>query len=71
MTKDFIVTMNFAFKYGSHDPNNRKQTLLAYKEFGSFAEKKLISLGEEIPNKNNGVWWEEASQYVEKKLLIN
>ena len=71
MNKDFIVTMNFAFKYGYHDPKNKEHRLKAYQEFGKFAEDKLKSMGMEskIPNGLNGVWWDEVKQFVEPGII--
>jgi hypothetical protein len=65
-SKDFIVAINYAAKYGSYTPNNRKQMLKAYKEFGKSADKKL---GINAPNGLNGVWCDEVKQFVEPGII--
>ena len=66
VSKDFIVTMNYAWKYGYHDPKNKEHRLQAYKEFGKFADEKL---GKDAPNGLNGVWWDEVKQFVEPNII--
>jgi hypothetical protein len=66
MTKDFIVTLNYASKYGMFDATNKKQKMKAYKEFGQYADEKL---GNNAPNGLNGVWWDEVKQFVEPGVI--
>lgn len=39
--KDFVIALNYAFKYGSYDPNDKEMEKKAYAEFGKFADKLL------------------------------
>lgn len=71
LSKGFIVSINYAFKYGMHDSQNKEHQLQAYKEFGKYAEDKLRSMGleDKIPNGLNGVWWDEVKQFVDKGVI--
>lgn len=42
INKDFIVAMNYAYKYGTYNPRTDKKK--AYKEFGKIADKKLSQI---------------------------
>lgn len=63
--------MNYAWKYGSHNPSDKDQQLQAYKEFGKVAEDKMRKNGLEkfIPNGLTGVWWDEVKQFVEPGVI--
>lgn len=64
ISKDFIVAMNYANKYGLYNPKKNKKQ--AYIEFGKIADEKL---GKYAPNGLNGVWWAEIGQFVEKDVI--
>jgi hypothetical protein len=64
ITKDFIVAINYSYKYGMFDPEKDKKQ--AYLEFGKFADQKL---GKNAPNGLNGVWWDEVKQFVEPGII--
>ncbi len=66
ITKDFIVALNYAFKYGSYTPSNKSQKLQAYNEFGKSADEKL---GKNAPNGLSGIWWDEVKQFVDKGVV--
>jgi hypothetical protein len=67
MTKDFIVALNYAYKYGKYDPQKNKKE--AYLEFGKYAEDSLLKTGKPTPNGLNGVWWDEVKQFVEPGII--
>jgi len=69
VSKDFIVGMNYASKYGLYNPKKNKKQ--AYIEFGKIAENKMIENKIEfmIPNGLNGVWWDEIKQFVDKGVI--
>ena len=69
MTKDFIVALNYANKYGSYTPSDKKQKIKAYEEFGKDAEKKLRLQGLNYPDGLCGIWWDEVKQFVEKGVI--
>lgn len=68
-SKDFIVALNYANKYGSYDHRDRKMMLKAYSEFGKLAESKLKKNGLPCPNGLNGVWCDEIKQFVEPGII--
>lgn len=69
VSKDFIVSMNYASKYGLYNPKENKKQ--AYLEFGKIAEDKMRENKIEfmIPNGLNGVWWDEVKQFVEPGII--
>ena len=69
MTKDFIVALNYASKYGSYTPNDRQMRVKAYSEFGKLAEEKLNKNGFPCPNGLTGIWDDETKQFVEKGVI--
>lgn len=62
--KDFIVVLNYAYKYGRYNPETNKKQ--AYLEFGKFADEKL---SQDAPNGLRGVWWDEVNQFVEPGII--
>jgi len=71
LSKDFIVALNYASKYGLYNPKDDEMKVKAYKEFGKIAEDKLRETNQAflIPNGLNGVWWDEVKQFVEKGII--
>jgi len=69
INKDFIVALNYAYKYGKYDPKKNKKE--AYLEFGKIAEQRLKESGQGhlIHNGLNGVWWDEVKQFVEPGII--
>lgn len=64
ITKDFIVAINYASKYGMYNPKKNKRK--AYLEFGQYADEKL---GVNAPNGLTGVWWDKVKQFVEPEVI--
>ena len=64
MSKDFIVALSYATKYGMYNPKENKKQ--AYLEFGKSVDDKM---GANAPNGLNGVWWDEVKQFVEPGVI--
>jgi len=68
-TKDFIVALNYATKYGMYNPKDKEMRIKAYIEFGKIAEEKLNKNGFPCPNGLTGIWDDQTKQFVEKGII--
>lgn len=68
-TKDFIVALNYATKYGMYNPKDKEMRIKAYIEFGKLAEEKLKKTGLPCPNGLTGIWDDQTKQFVEKGII--
>ncbi|MBU1092572.1 hypothetical protein KJ836_02805 [Patescibacteria group bacterium] len=67
--KDFIVALNYAYKYGLYNPKNKNMRVKAYIEFGKSAEDKLKKMGLPYPDGLTGIWDDQTKQFVEKGVI--